>query len=416
MPDHTLSPESRPGGAPGDAAAAPLAFVVDEESSIRRFVSLVLQGCGVDAMEFADGAAFRAARSARPPDIIFLDVSLDAPDAIHSIESLGRAGYQGSVQLMSNRGMAVLENVKVAGEQHSLKMLPALKKPFETSAIQKILHELKLGYAPPAAARIGLDQALKNDWLEFWFQPKIDLRRKQLTGAEAFPRVRHPQHGILLPDSFIPGANEASLLKLSERAVASALEGGRALAKFGGHLRISVNVALDALAKLPVGDIVRKYHAEATGWPGLIIDVVEDQVIPQMELVIELAKTLARHNVRLAVDDFGRGYDALSKFKELPFAEMKLDRAFVSDCRTDKVNAPICKTAIDLAHSYNALAVGIGVEKASDVLALVSMGCDIAQGFLLGQPMPLERFIALLKQRAHVRPAAVAETTAAAQP
>ncbi len=95
---------------------------------------------------------------------------------------------------------------------------------------------------------------------------------------------------------------------------------------------------------------------------------------------------------------------------------MKLDRAFVSDCRTDKVNAPICKTAIDLAHSYNALAVGIGVEKASDVLALVSMGCDIAQGFLLGQPMPLERFIALLKQRAHVRPAAVAETTAAAQP
>jgi EAL domain-containing protein (putative c-di-GMP-specific phosphodiesterase class I) len=90
---------------------------------------------------------------------------------------------------------------------------------------------------------------------------------------------------------------------------------------------------------------------------------------------------------------------------------MKLDRTFVTDCGTDKVNAPICKTVIDLAHSFGSLAVGIGLEKAADVLALVSMGCDLGQGFLLGQPMPEERFVALLKQRATVRtqaPAAAA--------
>ena len=112
-----------------------------------------------------------------------------------------------------------------------------------------------------------------------------------------------------------------------------------------------------------------------------------------------------RYNVRLAIDDFGRAYTALTKVKELPFAEMKLDRSFVTDCGTDKVNAPICKTVIDLAHSFGSLAVGIGIEKASEVTALVSMGCDLGQGFLLGQPMPEERFISLLKQRATVRPA-----------
>ena len=85
--------------------------------------------------------------------------------------------------------------------------------------------------------------------------------------------------------------------------------------------------------------------------------------------------------------------------KTLPFAELKLDRSFVADCGTDKVNAPLCKTVIDLAHSFGSFAVAIGIEKASDALALVSMGCDYGQGFLLGQPMPEERFISLLRQR-----------------
>ena len=87
---------------------------------------------------------------------------------------------------------------------------------------------------------------------------------------------------------------------------------------------------------------------------------------------------------------------------------MKLDRSFVVGCGTDKVHAPICKTVINLAHSFGALAVGIGLEKASDTMALISMGCDLGQGFLFGQPMPKERLIALLKQRVTVRPAATA--------
>lgn len=129
-----------------------------------------------------------------------------------------------------------------------------------------------------------------------------------------------------------------------------------------------------------------------------------------MGLATELAERFAPDNVRLAIDDFGRGYSALTKFKELPFAEMKLDRSFV----TDKVSAPACKTVIDLAHSFGALAVGIGLEKAADVQALISMGCYMGRGFLLGQPKPEERFLALLKQRETIRTAATAEAAEAA--
>ena len=378
-----------------------LAFIIDEEGSIRQFVSLILQGSGVDTIEFVDGASFRSTPIARLPDIVFLNVNLEVQDAVASIETLTKAGFTGSVQLISSRGSAVLDNVKQAGEQMKLPMLPVLKKPFETSAIQKVLSELKLGHGPaPSGVKITLAEALKNNWVEFWYQPKIDLRKKQLVGVEAFARARHPQDGILMPGAFLPGATEADLIALSELALAHTLKAALNFAKLGVNLRPAVNVPVNALIKIAVADIVQTYIPQFEKWPGLIIDVTEEQIVTDLALAAGLTKSLQHLDVKLAIDDFGRGYSSLVRLKELPFAELKLDRAFVTDCGTDKVNAPLCKTVIDLAHNFGSRAVAIGIEKASDALALVSMGCDYGQGFLLGQPMPEERFISLLRQRA----------------
>ena len=250
------------------------------------------------------------------------------------------------------------------------------------------------------AARIDLTEALKNNWVEFWYQPKIDLRKKQLVGAEVFARARHPQYGILMPGAFMPGATEGNLVTLSEQALSNALRAGLNFAKLGVNLRLAVNIPVNALVKISVADIVQTYKSQYEKWPGLIIDVTEEQIVTDLKLASQLTKDLAHLNVRLAIDDFGRGYSSLVRLKELPFAELKLDRAFVTDCGTDKVNAPLCKTVIDLAHNFGSIAVAIGIEKASDAMALVSMGCDYGQGFLLGQPMPEERFISLLRQRA----------------
>jgi EAL domain-containing protein (putative c-di-GMP-specific phosphodiesterase class I) len=418
-PDHL--PSSPPLAPAADGAAkrnaTPVCYVVDEEPSIRHFLSLVLHGAGVDTVEFASAGALRTAVAERPPDLIFHNISLDSADAIESVVTLGKSDFRGAIQLMSNRGAAVLDHVKNIGIQHKLNMLPVLKKPFETDAVLKILQSLKLGIPSPVAARIELSEALANNWIEFWYQPKIDLRRKQLAGAECFARARHPQHGLLLPAAFMTGASEADLIKLSEMALINALKASTDFSKLGIQLRIAVNIPLAALVKLPVGDIITSQRAKGEKWPGLIIDVPEDQVIGDLALAIALTKRLEPFNARLAIDDFGRAYAALTKISELPFAEFKLDRKFVVDCGSDKVNAPLCKTVIDLAHSFGALAVAIGVEKASDAVAVVSMGCDYGQGFLLGQPMPQERFISLLRQRAGSAPRkAAAPAEALAQP
>jgi len=411
-PESQASPveSAEPSAAPqiaaeGAGARAPLCFVIDEESSIRHFVSLILQGLGIDTMEFREHAQFRAACASHTPDLIILNINLDANDAILSLETLGKLGYGGAVQLMSNRGSAVLENLKHMGEQQRLRMLPVLKKPFETSAIQKIAAAQKLGFAKPTEARVSLADALNSNWVEFWYQPKVDMKRKRLAGAELFARVRHPQHGIMMPGSFMQDADEASLATLAEQGLVSALKAGVSLSKIGVNLRIAINISLPALVKLPVADIVREYRPDTDNWPGLILDLTEEQIVKEISLACQMSEKLSPHNVRLAIDDFGRAHTALTKVKELPFAEMKLARSFVTDCGTDKVNAPVCKTVIGLAHSFGALAVGIGIEKASEMTALVSMGCDLGQGFLLGQPMPMERFISLMRQRVNVVPA-----------
>jgi EAL domain-containing protein (putative c-di-GMP-specific phosphodiesterase class I)/FixJ family two-component response regulator len=393
-----------------DAAAAkllrpgsPLAFIIDNESSIRQFISLILQGNGIDTLEFADGTALRKTRSSRPPDIVFLNVNTEIQDAIQTVEALGKTGFTGAVQLISGRGAAVLDAVRQVGDKFKLQMLSPLSKPFETAAIQKIIDNLKLSHQPPSEVKVDLAEALKRDWVEFWYQPKIDLGKKQLAGAEAFARVNHPQHGILPPSSFMGGASDAGLLSLAEQALVSALKSGLNLSRLGVNLRMAVNVSMSALQKLPIDELVRGYRPQVKDWPGLIIDIPEEQIVGDVTRAVELARKFSEHNVMFAIDDFGRHHETLAKVKELPFAEMKLDRAFVTGCAGNKNHASLCKAAIELAHRFGSLAVGIGLESASDTLALIDMGCDLGQGFLFGQPMPEERFISVLKQRATVR-------------
>jgi EAL domain-containing protein (putative c-di-GMP-specific phosphodiesterase class I) len=382
------------------ATRAPICYIVDADDSIRHFLSLVLHGAGLDTEEFADNLGFRAAIARRTPDLVFLNIALESTDAIECVVALGKKNFSGYVQLMSSRGSAVLEHVKSIGQQQRLQMLASLKKPFETSAVLTILQDLRLGHPPALATRIELQDALRHNWIEFWYQPKIDLRRKQLVGVEAYARARHPQNGVLLPGAFMPGAKEPDLLKLSELALEAGLKANLAFQELGVHLRLAVNIPVSALAQIAVADIVQTYRPQYEKWPGIIIDVPEEQIVTELTLASEIAKKLRPLDIYLAVDDFGRGYSSLAQVKELPFAELKLARTFIADCGTDKVNAPLCKTVIDLAHGFGSVAVGVGIEKASEALALVSMGCDYGQGFLLGQPMPEDRFVSLLRQRA----------------
>lgn len=383
-------------------ARTPLCMVVDQDSSIRHFISLIMQGAGVDTQEFADGASFRKALGSQKPDVVFIDVPNNPDDAQKSMTLLSDSGCSNPVQLISTLPPQMIEQTKATGSQLKLRMLPCMRKPFDTNAVHKIIKDLKLGMPPPVAARIVLDDALANDWIEFWYQPKIDINRKKLIGVECLARARHPQHGVLPPHAFMPGARDAAITGLAHKAVEDAVRISAVFGALGVHVPVSINMPLDILAAAQLGDILAALKPDPKSWPGLIVDLHEKSVIHDLPIAVDVARSLEPHNIKLALDDFGNGYNAVAKTAKLPFAEVKIGREFVANCAVDKTKAAVCKNAIELAHKFGAAAVAVGIERGAEVLALAGMGCDGGQGFLLGQPMPETRLVSLLRLRANL--------------
>jgi EAL domain-containing protein (putative c-di-GMP-specific phosphodiesterase class I) len=266
----------------------------------------------------------------------------------------------------------------------------------ETEAAEK---QDRAKSAPAQRPRVSIGEALRNQWFEIWYQPKVDLKRKRLAGAEALARIRHPEHGVLLPGGFLADVDEESVAELGQHTLLAALSDWSVFEDAGFNLQLSINVPVSVLHKLPIAELVAKHRPQSERWPGLIVDVTEDQIVRDMALAREVATQLAVSDIKIAIDDFGAGYSSLSSLRELPFKELKIDRSFVTGCSLDATNAAICQTAIDLAHRFGSDAVAEGVETQTDLQALMVMGCDYGQGVLMSPPMPKDQFLKLLQQR-----------------
>ena len=249
--------------------------------------------------------------------------------------------------------------------------------------------------------RVPLAEAMREGWLEIWYQPKIDLRRKCLAGAEALARIHHPQDGLLWPESFLPMLDAAEFAALARHGLETVLGDWADFAAAGFNLKLAVNLPARALGDVPIADIVAERRPRADDWPGLILEVNEGEIARDTALARTLAPALKAAGVTLALDDFGAGYSSFASLRDLPFDALKIDGAFVKDCAIDPDNAAICQTAIDLAHRFGGVAVAEGVESMADLQALVVMGCDFGQGVMIAPAMPKVRFLGLLCERAN---------------
>jgi EAL domain-containing protein (putative c-di-GMP-specific phosphodiesterase class I) len=396
------SEERRAGGGPNGQPTDPrrsLCYVLDEDADSSQSLAGVLHDSGIEAGLFERSTEFADGMARRTPDLVFLDVTPEAKQAIDAVFILGERYYHGPVQLMGGEAIRVMDTVKNMGERHSLNMLPAMRKPLKPTSVRQVLQNQGLDRGSVAPVKVDLAEALRNRWIEFWYQPKIDLAKKQIAGVETFPRVRHPEHGLLPPEAFAPEADEASLAQLTERALIAALTASADFTALGINLPLAINISVNALADLPIRELVRQHTAGNPNWPGLIIDVTEEQIAADAAFVGVAARRLAGCNIRLAVDDFGSNRLPLNRLRDLPLAEIKIDRSIVANTANERARASACKTIVELAHSLSCAAVAIGVERAADVHMLRGVGCDLGQGFLFGQPMPEDRLLALLRER-----------------
>jgi EAL domain-containing protein (putative c-di-GMP-specific phosphodiesterase class I) len=403
-------PQSLEPIAPAPGIVPPATFIFDSDAGHAEALSSMLRASGTDAQIFGETSSFVRGLLTRTPAMVFIDVADQGDGAIDALFAMGERGFRGGVQLMGAEVSPVVELVQRIGERHALQMLPTVKKPLETSTVLQVLSTQNLKLIPTASATLG--EAMAEGLVEFWYQPKIDLIKRQIAGVETFARVRHPELGTLPPGIFMRGATEADLVRLTQKALTAALRAAADFAEVGVNLRVAVNVPVRALFELPIARMVREIGPKTPRWPGLLLDVTVSQLAVDFARIEALGAELAACNTRLAVDDFGRGSLSIAALKQLPVAELKLDRAFVNGCADDPSRAKVCASVIELAHHLGCIAVAVGIERVADMKALTAMGCDVGQGFLFGQPMPENDLVGLLLKRVHKQPVA----TPAAEP
>jgi len=248
----------------------------------------------------------------------------------------------------------------------------------------------------------ALQRALKEEQLELWYQPQIDLASGAVVGVEALARWPHPELGMISPARFIPLAEETGLiLPLGDWALTQAIEQAAQWRERGlsiGH--VGVNVATAQLTGTELTDQVRNKVA-AKGIPpqDLQLEVTERGIMHDPEAAGETLRALSAQGVGIAIDDFGTGYSSLAYLKNFEFDVLKVDKRFVDGLPEDTNDASIARAIQAIAESLGQMVCAEGVETAEQADWLFQNGIQQAQGFLYARPMPPEQLEQWLRDR-----------------
>jgi EAL domain-containing protein (putative c-di-GMP-specific phosphodiesterase class I) len=240
------------------------------------------------------------------------------------------------------------------------------------------------------------------------YQPKCELRSGRVTGAEALMRWYHPIHGAIAPDRFIPLAERSGLIRsLTMFAIESALAESRRWIDEGVDLTVSVNLSTRDLIDVQLPDDIARLLGER-GVPAerLELEITESVIMADPLRARGVVSRLRDMGVHVAIDDFGSGYSSLGYLKRLPVNELKIDKSFVLGMTDDEGDGVIVQSTIDLAHNLGLRVVAEGVETDEVWERLRTMGCDVAQGFLISKAMAGSEFRRWLEHSGRNRSAA----------
>jgi EAL domain-containing protein (putative c-di-GMP-specific phosphodiesterase class I) len=238
-----------------------------------------------------------------------------------------------------------------------------------------------------------LRRAIKQGELTLHYQPKFDLRTRQIVGVEALVRWLPPGQELVFPDAFIGVAERAGIMKPLTFAVLDlALQQYRAWDEAGLTLPMAINLTASILNDndFPI-ELGAALEAGSVTPAGVALELTESVVMAKPDQTQQILERLSAMGFQLAIDDFGTGYSSLAYLGRLPVDEIKIDRSFVMKMSTSDGDRTIVQASIDLAHKFGKRVVAEGVEDTTTLHLLEEMGCDQAQGYLISRPLPAER-------------------------
>jgi EAL domain-containing protein (putative c-di-GMP-specific phosphodiesterase class I)/FixJ family two-component response regulator len=374
-------------------------MVVEDQVVPRRIAVEILRNLGVeDILQAEDGqdALEQIRRGTAPLDVIICDLDMPRMDGVEFIRNVAEANIGASIVLASAVDAPVLASVEAMARSQGMAVLGVLEKPVTPQKLADML--ARHGSAKATYAELDdqpvdpaeLADALHEGRIAPHFQPMVRMCDGAITGFEALARWHHPERGVLQPELFIPIAESSGLIDtltwtMLESAIAEAVRWGRA----GRHWTISVNLSLPYLENPGVADRIAGLVERHALQPGsVVLEVTESLATTQIAPVLGNIARLRMKGFGIAIDDYGTGYASLQQLSQIPFTELKIDRSFVSGS-PDRPNLhAILRSSVELARQLNLGSVAEGIETPGEWHQLDSVGCDVAQGYLIAPPMP----------------------------
>jgi EAL domain-containing protein (putative c-di-GMP-specific phosphodiesterase class I) len=241
-----------------------------------------------------------------------------------------------------------------------------------------------------ADLRVALRQAPHQ--LAVYFQPKLDLRTGEIVSAEALVRWNHPELGVLSPDRFVPLVETTGLMdQFTPLVLDAALKECRRWWESGSRVSVAVNLSARNVGDPALPDLVAAALAKVALPPSsLILEITESSIVSDPAQALQVLDEIASTGVTISLDDFGTGYSSLSYLQRLPAQEVKIDKSFVVGLGSanPQSSRALIASITGLADHFNLRVVAEGVEDERVMAELRSLGCDVAQGYLIGKPTP----------------------------
>ena len=247
-----------------------------------------------------------------------------------------------------------------------------------------------------------LRKALVEDEFIVYFQPQIDASNAKLVGMEVLVRWEHPIMGLLMPDKFIPLSEITGMIVELDRIVMK-----KALIQFNrwhkdglNPGKLAINLAMKQIVQNDFIDFITELLADEDYlYENIEFEVTEGQIMNNPDLSIKILQQISDLGISIAIDDFGTGYSSLAYLKKLPINKLKIDRSFIKDLPTDKDDAVITKTIINLCNNLNLKVIAEGVETYEQKEFVLSNGCKFIQGYFYSRPLPIKDMTEYLLKR-----------------
>jgi len=247
--------------------------------------------------------------------------------------------------------------------------------------------------------------AVEHGGLSVVYQPKFDVRTRQIVGVEALVRWPHPRRGLLVPDQFLPLVRDHGLMRsVTSLVLDRALDDAARWYAKGVGVPVAVNVFAPSISDTDLpSQLMHALDSRCLPPEILTVEITEDQLLQDMAQTPVVLTMLRDCRIRIAIDDFGSGYSALWYLRDFLVDEVKLDREFIAPILTQPASAAIVRAVIDLAHVLGVIPVAEGVENAETAARLLEYGCDVAQGYYYSPPLPASAVLDLLETQHRIQ-------------